>query len=227
MTRTTATLCFLALCAGVSVSESPARGGVRQTDSRPAAPPRVHNRALTLASEGARQVLRLDQRQGDGVAWWPDLQMADGTIEVDIRGKDVMQQSFVGVAFHGLDETTYDAVYFRPFNFKAADPARRVRAVQYVSHPIHTWNKLREEQPGRFEQGVQPVPDPDGWFHARIVVKSPDVRVFVNGSEQASLAVTQLSNRKTGWVGVWVGNGSGGEFADLKVLPGRLAASRN
>jgi hypothetical protein len=176
---------------------------------------------VTPASEGGRKLLRLDEREGDGVAWWPDLVMADGTIEVQIRGKDVLQRSFVGVAFHGVDEKTYDAVYFRPFNFRAVDPARRARAVQYIAHPTHTWNRLREEQPGRFEHAVLPAPDPNEWFHARIVVKSPDVRVYVNGGERPSLEVTQLSTRKTGWVGVWVGNGSGGEFADLKVLPAR------
>jgi hypothetical protein len=26
------------------------------------------------------------------------------------------------VAFHGVDATTYDSIYFRPFNFRAADP---------------------------------------------------------------------------------------------------------
>ena len=30
------------------------------------------------------------------------------------------QQSFLGIAFHVVDWTTYDAVYFRPFNFRAA-----------------------------------------------------------------------------------------------------------
>jgi hypothetical protein len=211
----------VAVCAGALGWNSAASSRRPQTESPSTVPPRVHNRELTVAVEGPRRLLRLDEREGDGIAWWPNLVMADGTIEVDIRGKDVMQRSFVGVAFHGVDETTYDAVYFRPFNFKAADPARRVRAVQYVAHPTHTWNKLREEQPGRFERGVLPVPDPTAWFHARIVVKSPDVRVYVNGSEQASLEVEQLSTRKTGWVGLWVGNGSGGEFANLNVLPAR------
>jgi hypothetical protein len=185
------------------------------------APSKVHNRQVALTSEDGRKFLRVDEREGDGVAWWPDLVMADGTIDVDIRGKDVMQRSFVGVAFHGLDEKTYDAIYFRPFNFRAADPARRTHAVQYVAHPTYTWNKLRDEQPGVFEHAVLPVPDPAGWFHARIVVTSPNVRVYVNGSDGPSLDVRQLSTRKTGWVGVWVGNGSGGDFAGLKVVPAR------
>ena len=68
---------------------------------------------------------------------------------------------------------------------------------------------------------MRPVPNPTQWFHARIVVASPNVRVYVNGSDQPSLEVTQLSTRKTGWVGLWVGNGSGGEFAGLNVAPAR------
>jgi hypothetical protein len=184
-------------------------------------PPRVSNREVTTVTDHARSVVRLDERQGDGVAWWPDLMLGDGAIEVDIRGKDVVQRSFVGVAFHGVDEKTYDAVYFRPFNFRSTDPTRVSHAVQYVAHPTHTWNKLRAERPGEFEHQVSPVPDPNGWFHARIVVKHPDVSVFVDRHEQPTLRVRQLSTRKSGWIGLWAGNGSGGEFANLTVMPAR------
>src|SRR5207342_2389645 len=120
----------------------------------------------------------------------------------DFKGKDVQQQSFVGIAFHGVDGTTYDAIYFRPFNFRAEDPARRIRAVQYISHPTHTWQKLRAEQPGNFEKAVSPVPDPNGWFHARIVVASPSVKVYVNDAGEPSLVVGQLSDRKKGLLGL-------------------------
>ena len=53
--------------------------------------------------------------------------------------------------------TTYDAIYFRPFNFRTSDPARRLRAVQYISHPTYTWNKLRAERPGVYEKPVNPA----------------------------------------------------------------------
>ena len=118
-----------------------------------------------------------------------------------------------------MDGPTYDAVYFRPFNFRAEDPARRIRAVQYVSHPTYTWQKLRAEQPGKYEKGVNPVPDPNGWFHARIVVASPSVTVYVNDAKEPSLVVNQLSDRKKGLIGLWVGNTSGGDFANLKIIP--------
>ena len=180
---------------------------------------KVLNRSLSVLNDGARKGVRLSESPGVGLVYLEGIEFADGAIEIDIRGKDVQQQSFVGVAFHGLDEQTHDAVYFRPFNFKAEDPARRLRAVQYISHPTYTWQKLRTEHPGKYEQPVNPVPDPNGWFHARIVVASPKVSVFVNDAKEPSLVVEQLSDRKKGLVGLWVGNTSGGDFASLKIVP--------
>ena len=180
---------------------------------------KVFNRSLSALSDGSRKGVRLSESPGDGVAYLEEVEFVDGAIEIDIRGKDVQQQSFVGVAFHGLDEKTYDAVYFRPFNFKTEDQARRIRAVQYISHPTYTWQKLRTEQPGKYEKAVSPVPDPNGWFHARIVVASPKVSVFVNDAKEPCLMVDQLSDRKKGLAGLWVGNTSGGDFANFKIVP--------
>ncbi len=180
---------------------------------------KVFNRSLSVLNDGAKKGARLSESPGDGVAYLEGVEFTDGVIEIDIRGKDVQQQSFVGVAFHGLDEKTYDAVYFRPFNFKTEDQARRIRAVQYIAHPTYTWQKLRTEQPGKYEKPVNPAPDPNGWFHARIVVASPKVSVFVNDAKEPSLVVEQLSDRKKGLVGLWVGNTSGGDFANFKIVP--------
>src|SRR6266702_330276 len=179
----------------------------------------VFHRAASSFSDGARTGLRLSENAGDGVAYLQGIEFSNGTIELDVRGKDVQQQSFVGVAFHVVDGTTYDAIYFRPFNFKAEDPARRIRAVQYISHPTVTWQKLRAEQPGKYEQAVNPVPDPNAWFRVRVVVASPKVSVFVGDAKEPSLVVNQLNDRHTGRVGLWVGNNSGGDFANLKIVP--------
>jgi hypothetical protein len=174
------------------------------------------NRSATLIDKEGRPGVRLNDGNGIGIAWLQDFTFSNGTIEFDVRGTDVFQHSFVGVAFHGTDDQSYDAVCFRPFNFKTADAARRLHAVQYISHPTYTWSKLREEQPGKFEKPVQPVPDPNGWFHVRVVVASPKVSVFVNDAREACLVVEQLSNRKHGRIGFWVDTG-GGEFANLKI----------
>jgi hypothetical protein len=182
---------------------------------------KVVNRALSAADKDGRPAVRFDQRPGDGVAWWPDLVFGDGDLELDVRGKDEPQRSFLGIAFHGADEKTYDVVYFRPFNFRASDPERHKHAVQYISLPGYDWQKLRTEQPDKFEAPLPQPPDPNGWFHVRVAVRHPKVTVFVNGAPQPCLAVQQLSSRGKGWVGFWVGNGSAGEFANLRVSPAK------
>lgn len=180
---------------------------------------RVLNRSVSAFSDGARKGLRLSENPGDGVAYLKGVEFANGTIEFDVRGKDVQGQSFVGVAFHGVDDSTYDAIYFRPFNFRTADAARRLRAVQYISHPTYTWNKLRAEHPGVYEKPVNPAPEPNGWFHARVVVAGSKVSVYVGDATEPSLVVTPLSERTKGMVGFWVGNNSGGDFANLRIRP--------
>jgi hypothetical protein len=180
---------------------------------------RVFNRSVSAVSDGARNGLRLSEHPGDGVAYLDGVEFATGTIELDLRGKDVQQQSFVGIAFHGVDDTTFDAIYFRPFNFRTADPARRLRAVQYISRPTYDWLKLRAEHPGVYEQPVNPVPDPTGWFHARVVVVGSTVSVFVGDATTPSLVVQPLTARPKGRVGLWVGNTSGGDFANLRIRP--------
>ena len=188
--------------------------------------PKVYNRHVASVTEGNREGLRFDERSGDGLAWWPDTNFANGIIEFDVRGKDVFQKSFVGVAFHGLDERTYDAIYFRPFNFRATDPARRNHAVQYIALPTYDWQKLRDEHPDKYEKPVASAPVPDQWFHVRIVVTHPRVTVFVNDAAEPCLMVEQLSDRQSGWVGFWVGNGSGGDFANLKITASTRSVER-
>jgi len=179
------------------------------------------NRGATVVEDGGKRAVRFDEKTGQGLAWIEGSDFSEGTIEIDIKGKNVLQRSFVGVAFRGVDEKTHDAVYFRPFNFKSEEAVRRIHAVQYVSHPTYTWQKLREERNGVYEKAVNPVPDPDGWFHARIVVANRKVSVYVNDAKEPSLVVEELSDRRQGWVGLWVGEGSGGAFANLKIIPAK------
>jgi glyoxylase-like metal-dependent hydrolase (beta-lactamase superfamily II) len=179
----------------------------------------VFNRSLAVAAADGRTVARLDARAGDGGVLVDGVLLGEGVIEVDLKGKDVAQQSFLGIAFHVVDWTTLDAVYFRPFNFRAGTAEQRAHAVQYVSHPANTWQRLRTERPGQFEQAIDPPPDPNAWIHARIVLAGGRVDVFVNGAGKPSLSVEDLGAAKSGGVALWVGNGSDGAFANLKVTP--------
>jgi hypothetical protein len=136
-----------------------------------------------------------------------------------VRGKDVPQQSFVGVAFNGVDDQTFEAVYLRPFNFRAADSDRRSHAVQYVAHPAFPWHRLRSEHPGVYENPVTPAPDPNDWVHLRLEVDRAAVRVYVGDGEEADLVVDRRADQNGDRIGLWVGNNSGGDFANLQIRP--------
>jgi hypothetical protein len=171
----------------------------------------VFNRDIDLSNG----VFHLDARENDGVLWLNDYDFQDGTIELDIKGRDLQGQSFVGVAFNGQDNEHYDAVYFRPFNFE--NPERREHSVQYIALPAYDWSVLREATPGKYENFVKPVPRPDHWFHARIEIGFPRVSVFINGASSPSLEVDQINLRGHGKIGLWVGNGSEGWFKNISV----------
>src|SRR5205809_435072 len=82
----------------------------------------IFNRSVSRFAEGSMTGARLSAAAREGIAYLAGVELANGTIACDLRGKDVPQQSFVGLAFHGVDGTAYDAIYFRPFNFRAQDP---------------------------------------------------------------------------------------------------------
>jgi len=179
---------------------------------------KAYNREVSIVSSGSKgSHIHLNDKEGAGVAWLEGMEFTDGIIEFDVKGKNVLQQSFVGIAFHGSNDSTYDAVYFRPFNFKSKEEERRNHSVQYISLPKYDWPKLRSEFPNKYEQPVNPAPDPDEWFHCRLVVKHDEVSVFVNNSSVPSLVVKTLSGQKGNKIGFWVGNGSDGDFANLSV----------
>ncbi|HTI61311.1 family 16 glycoside hydrolase [Mucilaginibacter sp.] len=177
------------------------------------------NRTVSLGMDGAAQVIHLDAKDDDGVAWIKGTQFTEGTIEVDIKGKDVLQHSFVGIAFHGADNKTFEVIYFRPFNFRASDDVRKSHAVQYVALPGYDWEKLRTEHPGQYEKPVEPAPEPNEWFHARIEIQSNIVKVFVNGNATPSLTVQELVHTNGKMIGYWVGNTSDGNWKNIKISP--------
>jgi len=159
-------------------------------------------------------------KSGANVVWLDGFEFTDGVIEFDAKGRSAPpQSSFVGVAFHVRDAKTYDAVYFRPFNFRAAEAEKKSHAVQFVSEPEWPWQRLRKAKAGQYEKAIEPAPDGDQWFHARIVISKPTVTVYVNGAKQASLEVKELADRKGGSVGLWC-NGYG-VIANLKIAPAK------
>lgn len=175
------------------------------------------NRKVTVINNNGKNVVHLDGKPGDGVAWLKNISFAKGTIEFDVKGKDVMQQSFVGIAFHGVNDSTFEAVYFRPFNFQANDATAKKHAVQYISMPKYDWFALRQTHPGVYENALTKTIEPENWFHAKIIADDNSIKVYVNGDNEPSLVVKRIVNITKGKIGFWVGNNSDGDFSNLII----------
>src|SRR5436305_410761 len=133
---------------------------------------KIAGRTASIVDAKGRRALKLSEGEGMGLVWLEGYDFGNGVIEVDLLGRSQpVQGSFLGIAFRVVDAQTHDAVYFRPFNFRASDPARHSHAVQYASHPRWPWQTLRAERPDEFEKPILPEPDGDEWFHVRILVE--------------------------------------------------------
>ena len=225
----------MTMCAtlGLVLSVLGTNGPVGATPAQTATPQRIDlaerlaaralrpvNREVTRL-EGSRDGVQVTEREGPGVVWIEGSDFAAGTIEVDVRGRDVLQRSFVGVAFHRRDDNTYDAVYLRPFNFRADDPVRRQNAVQYMALPDYDWPRLRKEFPSEFENPVDASVAPADWVPLRVVVKGRTVQVYAGAGASPALEVRKLGSHDRGLIGLWVGNNSDGGFANLRITPMR------
>jgi len=176
------------------------------------------NRQFTLsAGKVGKTTVHLNAADGPGVVWINDLTFSTGSIEFDVKGKDVLQESFVGIAFHGMNDSTYEGVYLRPFNFQASDTLRKKHAVQYIALPKFDWPYLRETYPDKYEHPLLAPIDPNDWFHVKIIVDKHKIRAFVNSDAKACLSVEPLTGNLSGKIGFWVGNHSDGDFTNLVV----------
>lgn len=175
----------------------------------------IHNAAI-VEKDGAAAIefTQLDWN----LVWLDGFEFVDGTIEFDAKGKsEPLQESFIGVAFRLEDDGTYDAVYFRPFNFRSPDDVRKSHAVQYVSFPEWNWDRLRAEKPGEYEMPIEPAPDGDMWFHVKILLEGQQISVFVNDAQEPALQVTALNDRSGGSVGIWCYGY--GVISNLQIIP--------
>jgi hypothetical protein len=166
------------------------------------------------------QVLDSSRKQAistTGVVWLKDVNLKDGVIDVDLRGKDVFLKSFLGIAFHAKDTTNYDVIYFRPFRFRSTDTPTRKWSVQYMGVPGYDYDKLRKEHPGVYENEVNPVPLATDWFHATIVLKGEWITVYVNHSKTESLKVKGLNDNTSGSIGLWTSSELSEDFANLSI----------
>jgi hypothetical protein len=161
---------------------------------------------------------------GESLAVVAGPEFQDGTIEVDLAGAPGAgafdtARGFIGIAFRVRpDASKFELLYLRPTNGRAEDQLRRNHSTQYVSAPDWPWQRTRQETPGLYESYVDL--EPGAWTPVRIVVSGARARLFVNGASQPCLIVNDLKmGVAKGAIALWIGPGTDGYFANLRVTP--------
>jgi|HigsolmetaGSP11D_1036233.scaffolds.fasta_scaffold01710_6 hypothetical protein len=126
----------------------------------------------------------------NGLAILPDVQLSEGSIEVDIGSDDA---SYCGIAFRIRDTLNYELAYAQPHT------SGRWDALQYdpVFHGCNTWQLYH----GPGTQLAADVPKGE-WFHLKVGFKDQQAVVQVN--DQAPLIIPRLAYpSSSGFVGLW------------------------
>jgi 3-keto-disaccharide hydrolase len=150
-----------------------------------------------------------------------DVSFRDGTIEVDLAGQPAAgaasgARGFIGIAFRLQADGRYEYIYLRPTNGRADDQVRRNHSTQYSAHPDFDFARSRQEAPEKYESYVDL--QPGVWTRYKIEVEGRKARLYVNGAEQPCLIVDDLKHEpQQGRVALWVGPGTEGYFANLKI----------
>jgi len=146
----------------------------------------------------------------------------DGTIELDVaglprQGAKPGSRGFIGVAFRVQDGgQRYEAFYLRMTNGRAEDQLRRNHSAQYASQPDFPWNRLRDENPGKYESYVDLAAG--AWTRMKVQVAGTTARLYVNGAREPCLIVNDLKlGPAHGSVALWVGSDTVAYFSNLTV----------
>ena len=162
-----------------------------------------------------------DAENGASYAVVKDSSFRDGTIDVDLAGQPAAgagagARGFIGIAFRLEGDGRYEYIYLRPTNGRADDQVRRNHSTQYSAHPDFDFARSRKEAPEKYESYVDL--QPGVWTRYKIEVEGRTARLYVHGTEQPVLVVTDLKHEpQQGRVALWVGPGTEGYFANLKI----------
>ena len=177
---------------------------------------------VTFKGRSAVQLIAAsDAANATSYAVVKDVTFNNGAVEVDLAGQPAAgagegARGFIGIAFRIQADGSYEYIYLRPTNGRADDQVRRNHSTQYSAHPDFDFAKSRQQAPEKYESYVDI--QPGVWTKYRIEIDGRKARLYVNGAEQPCLIVNDMKHEpREGRVALWVGPGTEGYFANLKV----------
>ena len=148
----------------------------------------------------------------------------DGTIELDVRARlmhwaDIDCRGFIGFVFRAsVNDDRFESFYVRPRNGRSCtEPQRRIHTMQYFSYPGYTFAYFRER--GITDYEAKADIEMDEWIHLKAEIAGAGAKFYVDDMETPALVVDEMFGgaELRGGVGLYVDNGTEGNFKNLQV----------
>ena len=148
----------------------------------------------------------------------------DGTIELDVRARlmhwaDIDCRGFIGFVFRASEnDDRFESFYVRPRNGRSCtEPQRRIHTMQYFSYPGYTFAYFRERGIADYEAKADI--EMDEWIHLKAEIAGAGAKFYVDDMEAPALVVDEMFGgaEARGGVGLYVDNGTEGNFKNLQV----------
>lgn len=148
----------------------------------------------------------------------------DGTIELDVRARlmhwaDIDCRGFIGFVFRAsVNDDRFESFYVRPRNGRSCtEPQRRIHTMQYFSYPGYTFAYFRERGIADYEAKADI--EMDEWIHLKAEIAGAGAKFYVDDMEAPALVVDEMFGgaEARGGVGLYVDNGTEGNFKNLQV----------
>ena len=148
----------------------------------------------------------------------------DGTIELDVRARlmhwaDIDCRGFIGFVFRASEnDDRFESFYVRPRNGRSCtEPQRRIHTMQYFSYPGYTFAYFRERGIADYEAKADI--EMDEWIHLKAEIAGAGAKFYVDDMEAPALVVDEMFGgaEMRGSVGLYVDNGTEGNFKNLQV----------
>lgn len=164
------------------------------------------------------------------MAWLP-VDFHDGMIEVEVASElaadaPAYARGFIGLAFRIDAAGCFENIYLRPTNSAADDQVRRNHSVQYAAYPDHLFDRLRREEPEKYESYADIATG--RWIRMRIIVSGMRAQLYLDDKHTPALVVhdLKLGVHQRGGVGVWLESGTIAHFRNLRVTRSKPNAGR-
>lgn len=175
----------------------------------------INNINITI-DEKSENTVTLDAKPEGGIALLKNVNFDEGIINLELKGENKPGGSFVGIAFNIQNDSTYECVYFRPFNFKSKE--KKYNAIQYISQPKHKWHILRKNFKGRYEANYPKSPPADDWFAITLKIDDKKIALYDKKTTIRLLIIDRLQKQVSNKIGLWTGNNSKGEFKNMSRM---------